>query len=164
MTMLTTTRHPDEVLRASRMNDLYRQVWAYAGLPARGTHPTADRFIVRSGPEPAEWLAKLLQEASAEDAPDVVPYEEGTDPDALPADRVVVREGFEEPCPIGQELEEVVSPGEPVTFAVERHDPGGRLLDRTWVVLSEELPVQEVPLTAAVARDTFPADGERWQR
>jgi hypothetical protein len=160
MTTPTTLRGPDEVLRAGRIADLCRQVWAYAGLPARNAAHTADRFVIRSGPEPAEWLAKLFQEAFTEDAPGVVPYEEGGDPHGVPHDRVLVREGFDAPCPIGRELEEVASPGQPVTFAVEHHGRGGRLLDRTWVVLSEELPLQEVPLTAAVARDHF-ADDDR---
>lgn len=47
----------------------------------------------------------------------------------------------------------MVSPGRPLTFGVERRDRHGRLRGVTWVVLSEELPFQEVPLTAAVARD-----------
>jgi hypothetical protein len=153
--MTTTMRSPDEVLMAPRIPDLCRQVWAYAGLPVGGASPTGDRFVIRSGPEPEEWLAKVLQEAFAEDVPDIVPFEEGLDPEALPPDRVVVREGFDAPCPIGQELEEVASPGRPLTFAVERRDRLGRMRSVTWVVLSEELLLQEVPLTAAVARDTF---------
>jgi hypothetical protein len=163
MTTLTTVRHPDEVLRAARIADLCRQVWDYAGLPAAGGPPTADRFVLRSGQEPAEWLVKLFQEAFAEDVPDVIAHEEGSEFPAQPAGRVLVREGFDTPCPIAHELDEVVGPGQPVTFAIERHDRDGRLLARTWVVFSEELPLQEVPLTAAVARDTFPAENESWR-
>jgi hypothetical protein len=162
--MATTTRSPDEVLTAARLSDLCRQVWAYADLPVRGGNPTGDRFVIRSGPEPAEWLAKLLHEAFTEDVPDVVPFEDGTDLEALPPERVVVREGFDVPCPIGRELAEIANPGRPVTFAVERRARDGRLLGRTWVVLSEELPLQEVPLTAAVARDDFQSgDGVPWR-
>ncbi len=160
---MITMRRPDEVLMAPRLSDLCRQVWTYAGLPVRGATPGGDRFVIRSGPEPAEWLAKLLQEAFAEDVPDIVPHDEAQDHE-VPAGRVVVREGFDAPCPIGQELEEMVSPGRPLSFAVERRDRDGRLRSVTWVVLSEELPLQEVPLTAAVARDTFDAEeAGAWQ-
>jgi hypothetical protein len=161
--MTTTIRRPDEVLMAPRLSDLCRLVWAYAGLPVPGASPTGDRFIIRSGLEPDELLVKLLLESFGDDVPDLVEFEEGLDPEAVPPGRVVVREGFDYACPIGQELEELASPGRPLTFAVERRDCHGRLMSVTWVVLSEELPLQEVPLTAAVARDTFEADEIAWR-
>ena len=65
--------------------------------------------------------------------------------------------------PIGRPPCEI-STGRPLSFAVERRDGAGRLRSRTWVVLSDELPLQEVPLTAAVARDTFAGeDADGWR-
>jgi hypothetical protein len=122
--------------------------------------PPEVRFVVRSGQEPAELVVKLLQEALAEEAPEIAPLGDDLDPCTLPAGQVLVREGFDCPCPIGRDLEQLASPGRPLAFAVEQHDRGGHLLSRTWVVLSEELPLPEVPLTAAVARETFSWDGD----
>ena len=63
-----------------------------------------------------------------------------------------MRQGYESPCPLRDELQEVAGLGGVLVFAVERRDAGGRLIDVTWVALPDELPVQEVPLAAAVAR------------
>ena len=153
------TQSATEVLVAARLSELCRQACAYAGLPTRGMFPPGVRFVVRSGPEPAELVVKLLQEALAEEAPEIAPLGDDADPVPLPAGQVLVREGFDAPCPISRDLEQVLGPGRPLAFAVERRDPDGRLLDLTWVVLSEELPLPEVPLTAAVARETFSCDG-----
>src|SRR5947199_1887518 len=46
---------PPEVLTAARLSDLCRLVAERAGIPPAG-EATADRFIVRSGPEPPELL------------------------------------------------------------------------------------------------------------
>jgi hypothetical protein len=152
---------PTEVLTAPRLPELCRQAWAYAGLPTHGTPFAASRFTIRSGPETAELIAKLLHEALGDDAPEILPCPGATggDPPAGP-DRILVRAGFEWPCPIGRELEQLTAPGRPLAFAVERREPGGRLLSVTWVVLSEELPLQEAPLTAAVARETIADEGQ----
>jgi hypothetical protein len=152
------TPNATEVLAAARLPELCRQACAYAGLPTRGTCPPGVRFVIQSGQEPAELVAKLLEEALAEEAPEMALP--GDDLDPAPAGQVLVREGFDRPCPIGRDLEHLLRPGRPLTFAVEQLDPDGRLLSRTWVVLSEELPVPEVPLTAAVARETFSCDSD----
>jgi hypothetical protein len=152
------TPNATEVLAAARLPELCRRACAYAGLPTRRTCSPGVRFVVRSGQEPAELVAKLLEEALAEEAPEMALPEDGPDPGPGPAGWVLVREGFDCPCPIGRELEQLLSPARPLTFAVEQQDPGGRLLSRTWVVLSEELPLPEMPLTAAVARETFSCD------
>jgi hypothetical protein len=154
------TQNATEVLVAARLSELCRQACAYAGLPTRGTSPSGDRFVVRSGPEPAELVVKLLQEALAEEAPEIASLAGDVDPGTQPAGQVTVREGFDSPCPIARDLEQVLGPGRPLTFAVEQHDPAGRLLSRTWVVLSEELPLPEVPLTAAVTRETYSCGGD----
>jgi hypothetical protein len=154
------TSHATEVLVAARLPELCRQACAYAGLPASGNAPPGIRFVVRSGREPAELVVKLLQEALADEAPEIAPLEADVNPGTLPAGQVLVREGFDCPCPIGRDLQELASPAVPLAFAVEQHDRGGHLLSRTWVVLSEELPLPEVPLTAAVARETFSCDGD----
>jgi hypothetical protein len=153
------TEYSTQLLVASRLSELCRQACAYAGLPTRGMWPAGVRFVVRSGQEPAELLVKLLQEALAEEAPEIAPAGDHLDSETLPASQVLVREGFDSPCPIGRDLEQLVSPGRPLAFAIERRDAHGRLLSRTWVVLSEELPLSEVPLTAAVARETFSCAG-----
>jgi hypothetical protein len=149
------TRNATEVLVAARLSELCRQACAYAGLPTRGACLSGDRFVVRSGGEPAELVVKLLQEALAEEAPEIAPLAKDVDPATQPPGQVIVREGFDSPCPIARDLEQVLGPGRPLAFAVEQHDPSGRLLSLTWVVLSEELPLPEVPLTAAVARETY---------
>jgi hypothetical protein len=122
--------------------------------------PPGIRFVVRSGQEPAELVVKLLQEALAEEAPEMAPLGEDIDPTTLPPDHVLVRGGFDSPCPIGRDLESLLGPGRPLAFTIERHSADGRLLSRTWVVLSDEFPLPEVPLTAAVARETFSCEDD----
>jgi hypothetical protein len=107
------TEYSTQVLVASRLSELCRKACAYAGLPTRGMWPAGVRFVVRSGQEPAELLVKLLQEALAEEAPEIAPAADHVDPETLPASQVLVREGFDSPCPIGRDLEQLVSPGRP---------------------------------------------------
>ena len=82
---------------------------------------------------------------------------EGADPPDfhhLPAGQVIVRPGFDAPCPVAGELTRAACPGGgPVLlFAVERRDAGGRLLEVTWAAVPEEEPGPQAPFKAAVAR------------
>src|SRR5262249_19596206 len=58
---------PFEVLTALRLPELCRLVCARAGIPVRYVPTTPDRFIVWSHGEDPELLAKLLEDAFAED-------------------------------------------------------------------------------------------------
>jgi hypothetical protein len=143
---------PPEVLTAARLSDLCRLVAERAGIPLTG-ETTADRFIVRSGPEPPELLAKLLQEGLAEDAPEIPTLleEESLDLAAVAPGEVAVQQGYRVPGPIPLDLWQAVRGGRVLLFAVERHDPAGKVVSVLWAALSDEPPDQEAPLKAVVA-------------
>jgi hypothetical protein len=147
------TWSPIEILTAPRLTDLYTQVCERAGLPTTTFEPTRDRFVVRCGSEPPALLAKLLQEALPEAAPEIAAYHL-TDPfdlRELAPGQIVVREGFDMPAPIPEEAWQSVRGGRVLVFAVERHGERGRLRSVVWVAVSEEPSLPEDPLRAAVA-------------
>ena len=144
-----------EVLTAARLSDLCRLVLERAGILRDAGTPPADRFVVRSGPEPPELLAKLLQEALAEEAPEIptLRADEELDCAALAAGAVVVQQGYRVPGPIPLDLWQSVRGGRVLLFAVERRDANGAVLSALWAALSDEPPEQEAPLKAVVARE-----------
>jgi hypothetical protein len=143
---------PPEALTAARLSDLCRLVVERAGIPGGG-RTTADRFVVRSGPEPPELLAKLLQEGLDEGAPEIPTFleERPLDPTTLDPGEVVVQQGYRVPGPIPLDLWQSVRGGRVLLFAVERWDPAGKVLSVLWAALSDEPPDQEAPLKAVVA-------------
>jgi len=142
-----------DVLEAPRLQTLCRGVCLYAGLPLPPATAPGERFIVRSGQEPPDFLVRLLTEAFIEDGVDVQAGSSGDDADlatAAPA-KVIVRPGFDRPCPIDDELRRAVGSGGPVLFfAVERVDTSGRLLGVTWAAVPEEEPSPQDRYRAAV--------------
>ena len=108
--------------------------------------------MLRSGAQPADLFAKLLEEAFVEDEAEVPLY----GPEGTPSEpgRVVVQAGFDTPCPEPESLRRAVrAGGGPVQlFAVERRDAGGRLLGVTWAAVPEEEPPPQKPYRAAVVR------------
>ena len=148
------------VLQAPRLPALYRDIFRYAGLPL----PPGEEFVLRCGEQPPGLFAALLEEAFLEDESEAVVWQGDAPPDyrhAGPAS-VVIRAGFEAPCPLARELGEAVLPeGGPVLlFAVERRDAGGRLLGLTWAAVPEEEPGPREVFRAAVARVTSPPGRE----
>jgi hypothetical protein len=150
-----------EILTASRLPDLYRLVCDRAGIPATFGQKISDRFVVRCGAEPPGLIAKLLQEALPEDAPEipVFPLTQPFEPRDLGPGEIVVREGYALPPPIPQELWQNIRVGRNLIFAIERHGEAGRLLSVVWAAVSEEPPRAEEPLKVAVAREVL--DGDR---
>jgi hypothetical protein len=142
-----------EALTAARLADLCRQVVERAGIPTSAREATGDRFVVRSGPEPPELLAKLLQEGLAEDAPEIptLLVDQDLDLQTLAPGAVVVQQGYRVPGPIPLDLWQSVRGGRVLLFAVERRDPKGALVSVLWAALSDEPPDQEAPLKAVVA-------------
>jgi hypothetical protein len=140
-------------LTAARLSDLCRLVLERAGLTGNPGTTTTDRFVVRSGPEPPELLAKLLQEALPEDAPEIPTLlaDEDLDAAALPPGAVVVQQGYRAPGPIPLDLWQSVRGGRVVLFAIERRDAKGAVVSALWAALSDEQPEQEAPLKAVVA-------------
>src|SRR5262245_41551293 len=122
------TRFNPDVLEAARLPALCRGVCLYAGLPLPPVAPRTARFVVRSGTEPPELLAKLLEEAFVDDGIEVQSLPEDDSPEPGGSRRVVVRGGFTAPCPVADELRRAAAPdGGPVLlFAVERYDGSGR--------------------------------------
>jgi hypothetical protein len=155
-----------EMLTAARLPDLYRLVCERAGFPGNAGPPVRDRFVVRSGGEPLGLLAKLLQEALPEDAPELPCYtlEQPFDPRDLAPGEIVVREGYDLPPPIPEELWQTVRVGRVLVFAIERYDEHSKLVSVVWAAVSEEPSCAEEPLRAAVARQVldFP-NGATWQ-
>jgi hypothetical protein len=142
-----------EALTAARLSDLCRLVVERAGIPTSVGLATGDRFVVRSGPEPPELLAKLLQEGLAEDAPEIPTLlaNEEVDPKVLASGTVVVQQGYRAPGPIPLDLWQSVRGGRVLLFAVERRNAKGALVSVLWAALSDEPPDQEAPLKAVVA-------------
>ncbi|MCC6417458.1 MAG: hypothetical protein IT429_04345 [Gemmataceae bacterium] len=142
-----------QVLTAPRLSDLCRLVLHQAGLLAATGQTTADRFVVRSGPEPAELLAKLLQEGLPEDAEEFPTYraDEVVKAAGLAPGETVVQEGYRVPGPIPQDLWQSVRGGRVLLFAVERYTAAGEVRSVLWAALSDEPPTQEAPLKAVVA-------------
>ncbi|MCI0457919.1 MAG: cytochrome P450 [Gemmataceae bacterium] len=147
-----TWRAP-QALTAARLSDLCRVVLEFASVPTSTEQTTADRFVVRSGPEPPELLAKLLQEGTAEDAPEFPTYsaDEEIDAAVLAPGETVVQEGYRVPGPIPADLWQSVRGGRVLLFAIERHAPDGAIVSVLWVALSDEPPTQEAPLKGVVA-------------
>lgn len=143
---------PPEVLTAPRLSDLCRRVCERAGLPTRG-EATADRFILRSGPEPPELLGKLLEEGLAADGSAMLTFrqDEEVDTAALAPGQIVVQEGYRVPGPLPLDLWQSVRGGRVLLFAVERRTAAGALVSVLWAALSDEPVSQEAPLKAVVA-------------
>src|SRR5688572_827950 len=112
------------VLQDLRLPGLYRQICRYAGLPLSPSAGGVERFVLRSGPEPPDFLAKLLEEAIVEDEAEVVVWRTGDEPDyeSLGPSGLAVREGFDTPCPDPDGLRRAAAPGggRVSLFAVER--------------------------------------------
>jgi hypothetical protein len=149
-----------EALTAARLSDLCRLVLVRAGIPGDGA-PTEERFIVRSGPEPPELLAKLLEEALAEEAPEIPTFlaDETVDAAALAPGEVVVQQGYRVPGPIPLDLWQSVRGGRVLLFAVERRGKSGAVRSVLWAALSDEPPDGEAPLKAVVAWEVLARPG-----
>jgi hypothetical protein len=144
-----------EILTAPHWPELCRQVCAYAGLPTQARQATTDRFIIRCGSEPPEMLAKLLEEALPEDAPEIQTRlaTDTVDSRRLAPGEIVVQAGFALPAPISEELWQSVRGGRVLVLAIERHGAQGALQGVVWTALSEEPHAGDEPLRAAVARE-----------
>jgi hypothetical protein len=149
-------QHPNgpEVLKAQRLPALVRAVCRYAGVP-QAPAASPDRFVLRCGAEPPGLFARMLEEASAEDAAEVEVQQPDEPLDLRPRSlgQVVVVPGFAFPCSADQSLRNAVRPsGGVLLFAVERHDAEGRLRGVTWAALPEQEPPAQEPFRAAVLR------------
>lgn len=144
-----------ELLHAPTLPSLYRRVCRFAGVPVP---PAAsdERFVLRSGAEPSDLLAKLLEEAFVEDEAEVTLWREADVPDyrRLGPGGLAVRPGFDAPWPVGLARHAVPGGARALTFAVERRDEGGRLLGVTWVAVPEEEPPPTGEYRAAVLRSS----------
>jgi hypothetical protein len=143
-----------EVLHAPTLPSLCRRVCRHAGVPV----PPAisdERFVLRSGSEPPDIFAKLLEEAFVEDEAAVPVWREGDEPDyrGLVPGGVAVRSGFDVPYPDGWRYPGLGG-GREMSFAVERRDAGGRLLGVTGVAVPEEEPPPTGEYRAAVLRSS----------
>ncbi len=153
---LTDERATPTALEALRLPELYREICRFAGVPLPSPQVPPDRFVLRTGAEPPELFAKLLEDAFAEDEAEIaVDSAEGPiDLERLGPGAVVIRPGFDQPCPYTEALRQTVRPqgGPALLFAVERRDGQGRLLGLTWAVVPEEEPPPQAPFRAAVIR------------
>jgi len=142
-----------DVLEATRLETLCRGVCLYAGLPLPPATAPGQRFIVRSGQEPPDFMVRLLTEAFVEDGIEVQDWSSTNDVDLaspLPA-KVIVRAGFDQACPVGDELCRAVGAiGHVLLFAVERVDESGRMLGVTWAAVPEEEPSPQGRFRSAV--------------
>jgi hypothetical protein len=109
---------PADVLQAPRLPALYREVFVYAGLPL----PPGERFVLRSGDEPPGLFAALLEEAFLEDEAEALVWEGVDPPDChhLGPWQVVIRPGFDTPCPVAGELARALGPALAVRRGVAR--------------------------------------------
>src|SRR4051794_36274124 len=117
-----TAGTPD-VLEALRLPELYRKVFLYAGIPLPPAAAPGECFVLRSGDQPPDLFAKLLEEAFLEDQTEVGACRP-TDPPEAQGQRpgqIEVRPGFDSPCPAAEELRRAARSGAgPVlVFAVE---------------------------------------------
>jgi hypothetical protein len=144
------------VLEDLRLPGLFRRVCGYAGLPPSRSAGGDDRFVLRSGPEPPDFLAKVLEEAFVEDEAEVAVWRTGDEPDygALGPGGLAVRPGFDAPCPDPDALRRAAAPGggRVSLIAVERRDAGGRLVGVTWAAVPEGEPPPAAEFRAAVMR------------
>jgi hypothetical protein len=158
-------RRTPVVLEAPRLPALCRLVCRYAGIPASFPPGSEEWFVLRSGGEPPDFFAKLLEEAVLDDEAEAEVYRSPGAPDGrLPGPgQVTVQSGFVSPCPVDEQLRRAVRAdgGRMLVFAVERRDAGGRLLGVTWVGLPEEEPPPEAPFRAAVVRAPCSKDAAR---
>src|SRR5438105_3170782 len=99
-----------DVLESPRLPALCRGVCLYAGLPLPPAPVSGERFVVRSGGEPAEFFVRLLGEGFAGDEIEVHAAPLGDEPDSAMAGtaKVLVRPGFDSPCPDAEELSRAV--------------------------------------------------------
>ena len=145
-----------QTLEALRLPELYRAVCGAAGIPLPSPRLPVERFIVRSGPEQPQLYAELLEEAFAEDEAEIA-VEQPDNPvdlERLGPGAVVIRPGFDFPCPDAEALRQAVRPGggQTLLFAVERRDAHGRLLGLTWAATPGDEPDPKSPYRAAVLR------------
>jgi hypothetical protein len=150
-----------QILEALRVPELYRAVCGAAGIPLPSPRQPRERFVVRSGPEQPHLYAELLEEAFAEDEAEIAVEQPGQpiDLERLGPGAVVIRPGFDLPCPDAEALRQAVRPsgGQPLLFAFERRDAHGRLLGVTWAATPEEDPAPQAPYRAAVVRQDWPS-------
>jgi hypothetical protein len=140
-----------EIVEAARLPELWRRVCGRAGVPlppaATGAH-----FVFRSGAEPAEFLAKLLEEAVVDDEAEVRVL--AGDEAASPVGDVAVlsvKPGFASACPAEGRLRAAVAGrGATLLVAVERYDLQGRLAGVTWAALPEQEPSPQGVFRAAL--------------
>jgi hypothetical protein len=148
------TQAVPDLLEAQRLPALCRGVCLYAGLPLPPATAGREWFVVRTGAEPPELLARLLAEGLVDDGFEVLAEQTADEPAAQPPipGLVVVRPGHAAACPDGEELRRAVAPGGgPVlVFAVERRDLAGRLLGVTWAAVPEEEPPPQAYFRAAI--------------
>ena len=92
-----------QLLHAPTLPGLYREVFRHAGVPVSPTPTPDERFVLRSGDEPPDLLAKLLEEAVVDDEAEVTVWWDGAEPDyqGLGPGGLAVRSGFETPLPSG---------------------------------------------------------------
>ena len=145
-----------QTLEALRLPELYRAVCEAAGIPLPSLCVPRERFVVRSGSEQPELYAKLLEEAFVEDEAEVavdVP-DHPVDLERLGPGAVMIRPGFDSPCPDAEALRQAVRPRgiSVLLFAVERRDEHGRLLGLTWAATPEDEPDPQAPYRAAVVQ------------
>lgn len=143
-----------EVLHAPTLPRLYRRVCRYAGVPVPPAPAPDELFVLRSGAEPPDLLAKLLEEAFVDDEAEVPVWRDGDVPDyhGLRPGGLAVQFGFEAPCPDGLGRLAVPGGGRTLVFAVERRDVDGRVLGVTWVAVPEDEPPPTGEFRAAVLR------------
>jgi hypothetical protein len=165
--MIAVKQAEPRPLEALRLPELLRLVCRHAGWAEPTSSPCGERFVVRCGCEPPDFLARLLEEALVEDEAEVVVRAEGGAPDYgdLPAGQVAVWSGFDGPCPLADELKRAAEPvgGRALLFAFERRDAAGRLLGVTWVAIPECEPAPQEAFRAAVLHcdGVGPAGGVR---
>jgi hypothetical protein len=142
-----------QTLDAVRLPELYRAVCRAAGIPLPSSSVPPERFVVRSGPEQPELYAKLLEEAFAEDEAEIAIEQPDSpvDLERLGPGAVMIRPGFDFPCPDAEALRQAVRPngGDTLLFAVERRDAHGLLLGVTWAATPEDEPDAQSPYRAA---------------
>jgi hypothetical protein len=155
-------RPEPSVLEAPRLPELLRAVCAFAGTPAAGTDSPGGAVVVHTGEEPPGFLAKLLEEAVAEDgaAAAARPVASAAGDAQVPPGRVAVLAGFGSPCPDPDGLRRAAAPagGRALLFALERHAAaGGGLLGVTWAALPEAEPAPQENFRPAVLREGMAA-------
>ena len=143
-----------DLLEATRLPALCRGVCLYAGLPLPPAHPSAKRFIVRTGKEPPKLLARLLEEGLLDDGIEIRTFPNADEVDTSIGEQgqIIIRPGYSAPCPDPEAFRRLVAAKDEsmLLFCVEEHDETGRPLSLTWAAIPEEEPEGQGSLRAAV--------------